>query len=178
MCICNQESISPKPSSSAILHRERTNKVFGKRSSRLFARFIKFFITTRLPLRQSRTEGRRLQRELCWADRRFHPIVVVKELQVTYDCCSQIMSYLFNMLICVGVILLDNLLQYLMFISMIDIFRTYDTTATLIYNAFVIFIIIKIKLEVLIYQHGCYKRGALRVENLILSVFTFIFVPS
>jgi hypothetical protein len=65
-----------------------------------------------------------------------------------------------------------------MFISMIDIFRTYDTAATLIYNAFVIFIIIKIKLEVLIYQHGCYKRGALRVENLILSVFTFIFVPS
>jgi hypothetical protein len=107
-CICDQESRSPEPSSLAILHRERANKVFGKRSLRLLAHFIKFFTTARLPLRRSHAEGRRLQRELRQADRRLHPIVIIKEPQVTYGSCSQIMSYIFNMLICVGMILLDN----------------------------------------------------------------------
>jgi hypothetical protein len=37
MCICDLESRSPEPSSSAILHRERVNKVFGKRSLRLLS---------------------------------------------------------------------------------------------------------------------------------------------
>jgi hypothetical protein len=64
----------------------------------------------RLPLRRSRAEGRRLQRELHQADHRLHPVVIVKEPQVTYGSCSQIMSYIFNMLICLGMILLDNLL--------------------------------------------------------------------
>jgi hypothetical protein len=76
---------------------------------------------TRLPLRRSRAEGRRLQCELHQADRRLHPVVVVKEPQVTYGSCSQIMSYIFNMLICVGMILLDNMLQCLLFITMIDL---------------------------------------------------------
>jgi hypothetical protein len=93
-----------------ILHWERVNKIFEKRSSRLPTRFVKFFTTARLPLRRSCVEGRRLQRELRQADRRLHPIIIVKESQVTYGSCSQIMSYVFNILTCVGMILLDNLL--------------------------------------------------------------------
>jgi hypothetical protein len=64
------------------------------------------------------------------------------------------MSYILNMLICVGMILLDNLLQYLLFIAMIDLSSIYGSTANLIYNALVMFIIypcIKIKLKVLIF---------------------------
>jgi hypothetical protein len=62
-----------------VLHRERVNKVFGKRSSRLLARFVKFFTTAHLPFRQSRAEGHRLQRKLCHADHRLHPVVIIKE---------------------------------------------------------------------------------------------------
>jgi hypothetical protein len=59
------------------------------------------------------------------------------------------------MLICVDMILLDNLLQCLLFIVMIDLSITCDSTAILIYNALVIFVIypwIKIKLKVLIFR--------------------------
>jgi hypothetical protein len=108
----------------------------------------------RLPLRRSRVEVHRLQRELRQADRHLHPIVVVKKSQVTYSSCSQITSYLFNMLICLGMILLDNLLQCLLFIAVIDLSITYDSTASLICYALVMFIIyswIKIKFKVLIY---------------------------
>jgi hypothetical protein len=45
------------------------------------------------------------------------------------------------MLICDGMILLDNLLQYLMFIAMIYLSRTCDNTAILICNALVMFMI-------------------------------------
>jgi hypothetical protein len=154
MCICDRESRSPEPSSSAILHRERANKVFGKRSSWLLTRFVKFFTTVRLPLHRSCVEGRRLQRELRQADHRLHPVVIIKEPQVTYDSCSEIMSYIFNILICVGMILLDNLLQCLLFIVMIDLFRTCGTATSLICYILVMFMIyswIKIKLKVLIY---------------------------
>jgi hypothetical protein len=99
-------------------------------------------------LRRSCTEGHRLQRELCQADRRLHPIIAIKELQVTYGSCSQIISYIFNMLICVGMILLDNLLQCLLFIAVIDLSKTYGSIATLICNALVMFMVyscIKIK---------------------------------
>jgi hypothetical protein len=140
-CINDQESGYPEPSSSTILHRKRVNKVFGKRSLQLSACFFKFFITAHLPLHRTRAEGRRLQRELRQVDRHLHPIVVVKKLQVTHDFSYQIMSYLLNILICVGMILLDNLLQYLLFIAMKDLCRTYDSTATLICNALVIFMI-------------------------------------
>jgi hypothetical protein len=64
------------------------------------------------------------------------------------------MSYIFNMLICVGMILLDNLLQCFMFINMIDLSRTCDTATSLICYALVMFTIyswIKIKPKVLIY---------------------------
>jgi hypothetical protein len=65
------------------------------------------------------------------------------------------MSYILNMLICLCVILLDNMLQYLLFITMIDLSRTCDSTASLICNALVMFMIyplIKIKLKVLIFS--------------------------
>jgi hypothetical protein len=71
-----------------------------------------------------------------------------------YDSCSQIMSYIFNMLICVCMILLDNLLQYLLFIAMIDLSRTCGTVASLICYTLVMFMIypwINIKLKVLIF---------------------------
>jgi hypothetical protein len=55
-------------------------------------------------------EGHHLQCELCQADRCLHLIIVVKEPQVAYGFSSQIMSYILDMLICVGMILLDNLL--------------------------------------------------------------------
>jgi hypothetical protein len=51
------------------------------------------------------------------------------------------MSYTFNMLICVGMILLNNLLQYLLFIALIDLCRIYDSITTLICNALVKFMI-------------------------------------
>jgi hypothetical protein len=75
------------------------------------------------------------------ADRHLHPIVIVKELQVTYNFFSQFMSYILNMLVCVCIILLDNLLQCLLFIVMIDLSRTCDSTVILICNALVMFMI-------------------------------------
>jgi hypothetical protein len=51
------------------------------------------------------------------------------------------MYYILNMLICVDIILLDNILQCLLFITMIYLSKTYDSTASLIYNALVMFII-------------------------------------
>jgi hypothetical protein len=117
------------------------NKVFEKRSLRLLTRFIKFFTTTRLPLRRSCAEGHCLQRELRQGDRRLHPVIIVKEPQVMYGSCSPIMSYIFNVFICVGMILLDNLLQCFMFIAMIDLSRTCGTATSLIYYALVMFMI-------------------------------------
>jgi hypothetical protein len=108
-CICDRESRSLKLSSSVILHRERENKVFEKRSSRLLPRFFKLFIMTHLPLHRTCVEGRCLQHELRQPEHCLHSIIVVKEPQVMYGFSSQIMSYILNMLICVGMILLDNL---------------------------------------------------------------------
>jgi hypothetical protein len=75
------------------------------------------------------------------ADHHLHPIVIVKELQVMYNFFSQIMSYILNMLVCVCMILLDNLLQCLLFIAMIDLSRTCDSTVILICNVLVMFMI-------------------------------------
>jgi hypothetical protein len=64
------------------------------------------------------------------------------------------MSYLLDILIYVGMILLGNLLQCLLFIVVIDLSRTCDGTAILICNALVMFMIypwIKIKLKVIIF---------------------------
>jgi hypothetical protein len=71
-----------------------------------------------------------------------------------YGSCSQITSYIFNMLICKGMILLDNLLQFFLFIAIIDLSRTCVTATILICYALVMFMIyswIKIKPIVLIY---------------------------
>jgi hypothetical protein len=104
MLICDRESRSSELLSSTILHRERANKIYGKRSSRLLARFFKFFIITHLPLYRTRVEGHRLQANF------IGPIIIVKEPQITYVCSCQIMSYILDILTCVGMILLDNLL--------------------------------------------------------------------
>jgi hypothetical protein len=64
------------------------------------------------------------------------------------------MSYILNMLICIGMILLGDLLQCLLFIAVIDLSKTCGIAATLICNALVIFMIypwIKIKLKVLLF---------------------------
>jgi hypothetical protein len=55
------------------------------------------------------------------------------------------MSYILNMLICVGMILLHTLLQYLLFIDVIDVSRTCDSTVILICNALVMFIMLMTK---------------------------------
>jgi hypothetical protein len=92
-CIYDEESRSPDLSSSAILHQERANEVFRKWSSRLLARFFKFFTTTHLPLHRTRAEGHRIQRKLRQTDHRLHPIII-KEPQVT--CGSTLKSCLTN----------------------------------------------------------------------------------
>jgi hypothetical protein len=65
------------------------------------------------------------------------------------------MSYLLHMLICICIILLDNQVQYLLFITMIDLSRICDSTVSLFCNALVMFIIypcIKIKLKLPIFS--------------------------
>jgi hypothetical protein len=72
------------------------------------------------------------------------------------------MSYIFNMLNYVGMILLDNLLQCLLFIAMIDLSRTCGIVTSLICYVLVMFMIyswIKIKLKVLIY-HAAEERAS------------------
>jgi hypothetical protein len=72
----------------------------------------------------------------------------------TYVLNSRIMSNLLNILICVGMILLNSLMQYFMFIVVINLSSTYDTTVVSIYDLLFMFIIyfwIKIKLKVLIF---------------------------
>ena len=64
------------------------------------------------------------------------------------------MSYILNMLIYVAMILVDNLLQCLLFIAVIDLSRTCDSTVALICKSLIMFMIypwIKIKLKVLIF---------------------------
>jgi hypothetical protein len=60
-----------------------------------------------------------------------------------------------NILICVGMILLDTLLQYFLFIDVIHLSSTFDSTIVLIFNLlfmFKIYFWIKIKLKVLIFS--------------------------
>jgi hypothetical protein len=98
---------------------------------------------------------RRAPRVIAFNVNSVRPIIVVKESQVTHNFFSQIMSYIVNMLIYVGMILLDNLLQCLLFNAMIDLSRTYDSTVSLIYYVLVMFMIyswIKIKQKMLIFS--------------------------
>jgi hypothetical protein len=159
---CCADKTSSSHSSTCICGRAGLRNCHPQRSStwRGRIRFLEaIFMTGRsllqvlhhacLPLCQTQTstEGRRLQCELHHADRRLHP-TIVNEPQVTNGSFSQNMSYILNMLIYIGIILLDNLLQCLLFIALIDLSRTCGNTATLIYNALVMFLIypwIKIK---------------------------------
>jgi hypothetical protein len=152
MCICDRESRSLKPSSSVILHWERENKVFEKRSTRLLDRFSKFVITTHLPLHRSRTEPHHINRKLYQFMHGLQKSTTIKE--DTYVLNSRIMSYILNILIYVDMILLDSLLQCFLFVTVVDLSSTFDSTVVSIYNLLFMFIIyfwIKIQLKVLIF---------------------------
>jgi hypothetical protein len=73
--------------------------------------------------------------------------------EATYIRNSRIISYILNILIYVGLILLDNLLQYVMFIVVMDLLRNCGNTIVLICNLLVMFMSyfwIKIKVKMLI----------------------------
>jgi hypothetical protein len=84
--------------------------------------------------------------------------------EVTYVLNSRIMSYILNMLIYVGMILLDNLLQCFLFIVVIDLSSNFDNTVVLICNSlfmFMIYLWIKIKLKVLLFPTKTCLHGFL-----------------
>jgi hypothetical protein len=142
--------MSPEPLSSAIMHWERVNKVFGKRFMRLLDRFFKFVITARLPHRQM-CDGRRHQQ--CTIQCPLHS-TIVKEDEESFVLFSQIMFHILNMMICIDMILLDNQLQCLICIVIIDLSNTYVSTAALICNLLVMsmsYSWIKLKLKVLLF---------------------------
>jgi hypothetical protein len=59
----------------------------------------------------------------------------------TYILNSQIMSYILNILIYVGMILLDSLLQCFLFIVVIDLSSIFDSSVVSICNQLFIFIV-------------------------------------
>jgi hypothetical protein len=138
MYICDWESRSSKPSCSTILHRERANKVFGKRSTQLLDCFFKFINTTCLPLHWLCVDPRHIYHELHYSSHGLQKSILVKD---TYVLDSRIMSYILNILICVGMILLDRLLQWFPFIVGVDLASTIDSTFASICNLFFMFII-------------------------------------
>jgi hypothetical protein len=116
-------------------------------------RFIKLFITAYLPLRRSRAEPRRIYRELRQTACGLQESIAVEK--VTYVLNSQGMSYILNMLICIDMILLDNLLHYFLFIVVIGLSSTFYSTAVLICILLILFMFylcIKIKLKLLIFS--------------------------
>jgi hypothetical protein len=123
-CICDWESRPPEPSFSAIVQWERLNKVVGKRSTWLLDRFSKFIITTHLSLHRSHVEPCHINRELRQSARNRQKSTTVKEDM--YILNSRIMSFILNLLICIDMILLDSLLQYFMFIVVIELSSTFD----------------------------------------------------
>jgi hypothetical protein len=80
-----------------------------------------------LPLYRSRTEPHRIIREVHQSVRGLQESTIVYE--VTYVLNSQIMSYILNLMIRVGMILLDNLLQYFLLIAVIDLSSIFDSAA-------------------------------------------------
>jgi hypothetical protein len=116
-----------------------TNEVFGKHSTRLLDRFSKFIIMTHLPLRRSCAEPHRIYYELCQSAHDLQKSTSVKE--DTYVLNSRIMSFILNILICVGTILLHSLFQCLMLIIVIDLCSTFDNVVVSICNLLFIFII-------------------------------------
>jgi hypothetical protein len=137
-------------SSSAILHRERANKVFGKRSARLLECFhiavLYVLVTTaRLPPRQWGAIRRRQARG--GADhRRRHLCLVIPVTQDTYDFLSLTMLFIPSM-IWLGLILL---LQYFILNYVMSIFRFIH----FLYTTFImvmIYLWINLKLKLLIF---------------------------
>ena len=73
-----------------VLHRERVNEVFGKRSARLldlFLIFIDFVIMARLPLRRVGATRHRKQRQVVDRRRLIYPTPIVTKKE-TYDLLS------------------------------------------------------------------------------------------
>jgi hypothetical protein len=113
-------------------------------------RFSKFIITAHLPLRiyhelHQSTCG--LQESIAGQEDTY----VLNSWIMSY-IYSQIMSYILNMFIYVGMILVDNLLQYFMFIIVIYLSSTLNNTVFLICKSlftFMIYLWIKIKLKTL-----------------------------
>jgi hypothetical protein len=138
-------------SSSAILHRERANKVFGKRSARLFERFhiavLYVLVTTaRLPPRQWGATLRRQARGGA-VHRCRHLCLVIPITQDTYDSLSLTMLFIPSM-IWLGLILL---LQYFILNCVMSIFRF----IRFLYTTFImvmIYLWINLKLKLLIFQ--------------------------
>jgi hypothetical protein len=93
-----------------ILHQERVNKVFGKRSTQQLDRFFKFVIMTHLPLRQVYAGHHRLQRAIIQTEWRLFNSIIIEEEEPSYILFSLIMSYMLSLVICIGMILLDNML--------------------------------------------------------------------
>jgi hypothetical protein len=137
-------------SSSAILHRERANKVFGKRSARLFERFhiavLYVLVTTaRLPPRQWGATLRRQARGGA-VHRCRHLCLVIPITQDTYDSLSLTMLFIPSM-IWLGLILL---LQYFILNCVMSIFRF----IRFLYTTFImvmIYLWINLKLKFLIF---------------------------
>jgi hypothetical protein len=78
---------------------------------------------TCLPLCRLRAESHHIYHKLCQSVHGLHESNAIQEDTYILNC--QIMSYILNMLIRVDIILLDNMLQYFLFIVVIDISSQY-----------------------------------------------------
>jgi hypothetical protein len=83
--------------------------------------YIKFIITARLPLHRARVDRRHLQGAVNQTERRLHNSITVKEEEALYILFSQVIPYILSMMIYIDMIVLDNFLQYLIYIVMIDL---------------------------------------------------------
>jgi hypothetical protein len=121
------------------MHQERANKAFGKRSTRLLDRFSKFIITIHLPLRRASANRHRLHRvvQTEWCLRNS---TIVKEEEASYVLFYLIMYHMLNLVIYIGVILLD-LLQCLICIVVINLSSIFDSTVVGICNSLFMFMI-------------------------------------
>jgi hypothetical protein len=108
---------------------------------------------THLPLCWAHTDHCHLQCTIIQNERRLLASTVIKEQEALYVLFLTIMSFIMNLMICVGMILL-YLLQCLFNIVVIDLFSTSDSVVVSFFNSLVIFMIyfwIKIKLKVLLF---------------------------
>jgi hypothetical protein len=120
----------------------------------LLDRFFNFIITAHLHFRRASADHRCMQCVIAYTKWHLDNPTVVKENEASYIIFSQIMPYILSMMICIDMILLDNLLQYLICIIMIDLSSTRDCTSVLICKSLVMFMSyfwIKIKLKMLLF---------------------------